>query len=473
MRHLILMDARTEKFINWLKASTLDVSPSIEIKNLSEKCMGRGVVATRPISTGDTLFTIPRPMILNVATSQLVSDKPDSLDKLLNLGQWPALIIVLLYELLIVKDKSKWWAYLQVLPFTEEEVELNQLIFWKSEELDMLLPSLVKERVDRASSESMFEEVKHLVEELNLGFEVKSDLFHRIATTIMSYSFDVENPDIDEEAGELDDLPELQADGYYKSFVPLADTLNADTEFHNAHLEYNEGVLVMKATKDIEVGEQVFNTYAEHSNSELLRRYGYVQVHGSQYDFGEVPFTLVHDQFKDQVDFDLIKKALSLIADEDEDDEDNQGICHESYDCFATGEVEIELILLVQVLTIAAQIENPDISMVKRIYHKCYQLVELKRVTKKMANNFLAIIARRLSDYDEVVRSPEQAYTREQMAEVVKFGEKQALVAASNPANSLVLQGDPLSSIDDAKLIRNITKKRMNDGVESASKRLK
>ncbi|KAA8905240.1 hypothetical protein DIURU_001668 [Diutina rugosa] len=473
MRHLIIMDARTERFKDWLRSSTIDVSPNIEIENLSEQHMGRGVVAIKPIASGETLFTIPRPMILNVATSQLVIDKPDILEKLLNLGQWPALIIVLLYELSVVKEKSSWWDYLQVLPFTENEVKLNQLIFWEPEELELLLPSLVNERVDRASSEKMYKDVKHLVKEWNLGFEVDSELFHRVATTIMSYSFDVERPDADDESLESDSMPEIQADGYYKSLVPLADTLNADTEFHNAHLEYNEGTLVMKATKDIEVGEQIFNTYAEHSNSELLRRYGYVQVHGSQYDFGEVPFTKVYDQFKDHVDFEVIKEALSLIADEDDDDEDNQGICHESYDCFATGEVEIELILLVQVLSIAAQIENVDIAMVKRIYHKCYQLVESKRVTKKMAENFSNIIASRLSDYENVVENPEIAITRKQMAEIVKIGEKRALVAASNPANSLILQGDPLSSIDDAKLIRNITKKRMNDGTESATKRLK
>lgn len=466
------MELNTDNFTRWLETSSIDVSTKIAVKDLLNIHMGRGVVATEAITKGDTLFTIPRSGIFNISTCLMVKDKPAVWDDLLKLGQWLALVVALLYEVLVTKDSLAWKEYFGVLPFSELDVTLNQLMFWTDEELARLLPSLVGGRIDSQQAELMFEAVTKFVADHKLGFEVDGKLFHRVATTIMSYSFDVERPDYDAEAEFDEDTPEITVDGYYKLMVALADTLNADTEFHNAHLEYTPEALVMKATKDISAGDQVFNTYADHSNSEILRRYGYVQPHGSQFDFGEIPLEIIRNHFNlDQ--FELVQQVLAEIADADEEDEDNHGICHESYDCFATGEVEIELILFIQVLTMVAQLDTTDEATVKRIYKKCYQLVELKRVTELMKKNFLSVIGARLKEYEGVGEGLSKAVSREEMAEVVKAGEKRAFLAVSNPANSLVLEGEPLNSIEDAKLLRNLIKKREGEDKESERKRKK
>lgn len=60
------------------------------------------------------------------------------------------------------------------------------------------------------------------------------------------------------------------------SMTPMADMLNARFESDNARLFYKSHVLEMRATKAISAGEQIFNTYADPPNSDLLRRYGHV-----------------------------------------------------------------------------------------------------------------------------------------------------------------------------------------------------
>lgn len=62
------------------------------------------------------------------------------------------------------------------------------------------------------------------------------------------------------------------------SMVPMADMLNARYGHDNARLYYRAHVLEMRATRRIEAGEQVWNTYGEPPSSDLLRRYGYVDL---------------------------------------------------------------------------------------------------------------------------------------------------------------------------------------------------
>ena len=110
---------------------------------------------------------------------------------------------------------------------------------------------------------------------------------------------DEEDEDEDEDK-EDDDDDEEEDNEYYKSMVPFADTLNADTHLNNAILIYSTDQLIMTCIKPIAKGEQVYNTYSDHPNLELLRRYGYVELNGSKYDFGEIPLSTIKSVFIDQ-----------------------------------------------------------------------------------------------------------------------------------------------------------------------------
>ena len=82
--------------------------------------------------------------------------------------------------------------------------------------------------------------------------------------------------DSGDDSDDSDDEEDEQENVIDISMTPMADMLNARFESDNARLFYKSHVLEMRATKPISAGDQIFNTYADPPNSDLLRRYGHV-----------------------------------------------------------------------------------------------------------------------------------------------------------------------------------------------------
>jgi SET domain-containing protein 6 len=80
-----------------------------------------------------------------------------------------------------------------------------------------------------------------------------------------------DDDDDEEEEEEEEDIEQI-------SMVPMADMLNARSGCDNAHLFYKSDRLEMRATQTISKGEQIWNTYGDPPSSDLLRRYGYVDL---------------------------------------------------------------------------------------------------------------------------------------------------------------------------------------------------
>jgi len=87
-----------------------------------------------------------------------------------------------------------------------------------------------------------------------------------------------EQPDDTLEIDSEDSDDEGAEDLAVVAMVPIADMLNARYESENAKLFYEAKDLRMVATKPIKAGEQVWNTYGDLPNSDLLRRYGHVDL---------------------------------------------------------------------------------------------------------------------------------------------------------------------------------------------------
>lgn len=87
---------------------------------------------------------------------------------------------------------------------------------------------------------------------------------------------DQDDDDGDSDSDSDSDDEEEQENVIDISMTPMADMLNARFESDNARLFYKSHILEMRATKPISTGEQIFNTYADPPNSDLLRRYGHV-----------------------------------------------------------------------------------------------------------------------------------------------------------------------------------------------------
>lgn len=490
---MLSFDDITNKFLEWLSEENVTISSKLAVKDLRKDNQGRGMVANENIEEDEELFSIPIDTIINIDNCSLTKGNLEARDGLLNLKQWEALIIVLLYELKVNGDKSKWNAYFNTLPIKDtQNYKFNQLMFWSQEQLKNLSPSLIIDRIGQDEAEAMYNKLfPKVVEDLNIPElrEVTLEEYHKVASLIMSYSFDVERPEFnqaEDDEAEEDDEEDDEADGtilndrYFKSMVPLADILNADTKLHNASLVYTPGVLIMKSVKPIKKGEQIFNTYSDHPNSEILRRYGYVETNGSEFDFGEVPLKTIKHYFINTVGLtsSLIEDTFVILDKIAEDDEDGNfaKIVLDSYDCFSDSQIILELTFIIQILSIVALLHKSDSlnflnsklrsELISRVSKKCYQLIESKKLTKSFLENYENVMKLRIEEYlVKIDHNSETDFegTRAEMAKVVLKSEYKSLKSCLDFEKVFSDEESSYTFIDDGKLIRNITKKRINE----------
>lgn len=271
-------------------------------------------MATQDILEDEELFSLSRADILTVENSDFSKTEAGKLILADLDDQWTPLILVMIFECLRGQD-SPWSAYFGVLP-----TDFNSLMFWTDDELDQLQASTVRQRVGKQkATDSFLENVLPAVRRNQRALFPKASsatdddilyLAHRMASTIMSYAFDIEK---DPSQQELDE------DGYAsdedeaflpKGMIPMADMLNADAHRNNARLFYERSSITMRAIKPIRAGEEIFNDYGQLPRSDLLRRYGYITPNYVQYDVVEIPRQLIIDAFRAKA-----SEGLTQIAD--------------------------------------------------------------------------------------------------------------------------------------------------------------
>lgn len=179
------------------------------------------------------------------------------------------------------RPNSKWAPYLAILPR-----QLDSLMFWSESELAELQSSTVVTKIGKAGAEQMF------AEHITLLGQCDVELYHRVASIIMAYAFDIpEQGEAKDTETEGDD--ELVSDDgedekTVLSMIPLADLLNANADRNNARLCSDLETLEMRTIKPIPKGEEIFNDYGQLPRSDLLRRYGYVTDNYAAYDVAEI-----------------------------------------------------------------------------------------------------------------------------------------------------------------------------------------
>lgn len=458
----------TENFITWLtKSADVKISPKIEVLDLRHLHEGRAVVAKEDISKEEVLFEIPYKSLINIQTSQIIKDFPFIHHKLQELGQWNGLIVCLLYEWEVLGETSKWWPYLKVLPTS---TSLSGLMYWTDEQLKSLKPSLVLERIGKEGARQMYDTIVRFFNENGMGELIKNvkwENFLRVASTIMSYSFDVENPTIAADDDDDDDEGES-----LKSMVPFADTLNADTHKCNAHLEYDTNGLKMCAIVPILKGGQVYNIYGEHPNSEILRRYGYVEQDGSAYDFGEVLLTNIKKAVEDKLGVTelFLDSVLDILRDDDiiETYFEDEEIVLDSYDCYISGEILTELVLFLQIVTAVCSV--PDIQnlnedkrniSVKQVIKRCLKLVETQKVTHSCCEIWKSAVNNRLAEYPSDILNTKIQIDDNSPADVIRSSMAQVVLKSECKSLTKCLNSiDEQYDIIDDKILLDVILKR-------------
>ncbi|KAJ7020004.1 SET-domain protein [Mycena alexandri] len=275
---------------------------------------GRGAVALQDIPEGHILFKIPRELLLSTETSALPGRVGLARwrEAKMHVG-WVGLILCMMWET-AQGPRSKWSKYLESLPAT-----FDTPMFWSALELEELKGTSVVEKLGKADAERDFrEKLLRMVQSRpdifppdTIPIYYTLEIYHVMGSRILSRSFDVEKDDPEdetegEEAGNTSlgsamdvDAPQEDAESVHSgdsehadededaeeedessgvSMVPLADMLNARYGSENAKLFYEKDDLRMVSTKLIKSGEQIWNTYGDLPNAELLRRYGHVDM---------------------------------------------------------------------------------------------------------------------------------------------------------------------------------------------------
>ncbi|KAF9969169.1 hypothetical protein BGZ73_008598 [Actinomortierella ambigua] len=263
------------KFMEWLKSNGASVSESMALHDYASEGAGRGVIATKDIERDHELFSIPRSLPLSPETSELAK----SVD-LSSLHGWNPLLLCMIYEYCRGAD-SRWKPYFDILP-----MEFSTPMFWSAEDIELLRGTGVYDKIGKKEAEDAFKSTLWPVIEANPDqFPPKSQeeyirIFHRMGSLVMAYAFHDtkdESQMEDDEDSDVDDDDEGE-EKINVSMVPLADMLNHKTGHNNARLFHEKDCLRMVAIKPIKAGQQIFNTYGDLCNADLLRKYGFVDV---------------------------------------------------------------------------------------------------------------------------------------------------------------------------------------------------
>ncbi|KIJ49632.1 hypothetical protein M422DRAFT_225528 [Sphaerobolus stellatus SS14] len=332
--------ADSNTFFAWFKSQGGNVHPAVGITSFPG--MGRGAVALEDIKEGTILFTLPRSLTLSMRTSSLPAKFGEKEWKKLKLHKgWVGLILCLLWENSL-GEGSQWEPYLKSLPDKFEAP-----MFWSENELQELEGTAIFDKVGRAEAEQEYHD-KLLpairsrpdlfpLDRLELDYSLTQ--YHIMGSRILSRSFNVEkwtgeegegdesfdtqgddsndmdiddtqqgaNP-VEEHEDEDSDSDSDEEDPGDVAMVPLADVLNARYECENAKLCYETDDLQMICTRDITKGDQIWNTYGNPPNSDLLRRYGHVDlislesgILGNPADIVEIRADLVVEVVKERI----------------------------------------------------------------------------------------------------------------------------------------------------------------------------
>lgn len=122
----------------------------------------------------------------------------------------------------------------------------------------------------------------------------------------MAYSF---NDELQKEEESDEEDEEEEEENVLISMVPMADMLNHKTGFNNARLFHEPESLQMRAVKNIAKGEQIYNTYGDLCNADLLRKYGFADDE-NEFDIVEIDGPLVVECACPDEDKELVEKKV-------------------------------------------------------------------------------------------------------------------------------------------------------------------
>ncbi|XP_076590177.1 N-lysine methyltransferase setd6-like [Chaetodon auriga] len=276
-----------QKFLHWCDRVRLVLSSKVCVSE-NGTVAGYGMLAKDNIEEGEVLFTIPRSALLHHGTTRVSALLEKERSSLVSSSGWVPLLLALMYE--HMSSESHWKPYLSL--WTDFKT-LDHPMFWSKEERERLLKGTgVSEAVstDLANIQREYTDVvlpfitKH--PDLWSPDTHTLELYTELVAFVMAYSFQEPQEEEDNE----EDVEEEKAPNP-PMMVPMADMLNHVSN-HNAKLEFTPDSLKMVCARSIHKGEEVFNTYGQIANWQLLHMYGFTEPYQSNSnDTADIPIS--------------------------------------------------------------------------------------------------------------------------------------------------------------------------------------
>ncbi|KAF4010746.1 hypothetical protein G4228_001992, partial [Cervus hanglu yarkandensis] len=246
---------------------------------------GYGMVARESVQPGELLFAVPRAALLSQHTCSISGVLERERGALQSQSGWVPLLLALLHEM--QAPASPWSPYFALWP---ELGRLEHPMFWPEEERRRLLqgtgvPEAVEKDLANIRSEYYSIVLPFMEAHPDLfSPRVRSlELYRQLVALVMAYSF--QEP-LEEEEDEKEPNSPLM--------VPAADILNHLAN-HNANLEYSPTCLRMVAIQPIPKGHEIFNTYGQMANWQLIHMYGFAEPYPNVNDTADIQMVTVRE----------------------------------------------------------------------------------------------------------------------------------------------------------------------------------
>ncbi|XP_030811790.1 N-lysine methyltransferase SETD6 [Camarhynchus parvulus] len=266
-------------FLAWCGRAGVELNPKVRLSR-EGAVAGYGMLAAEELEAGEVLFTIPRTALLSQHTTSIHALLQEAQESLQSQSGWVPLLLALLHE--YTASSSHWRPYFSL---WQDFRSLDHPMFWPQEERTRLLQGTgIPEAVDKDLANIQLEYNSIILPFMETHpdiFDPKLhtlELYKELVAFVMAYSF--QEPLEEEEEDEKGPNPPMM--------VPVADILNHVAN-HNANLEYSPHCLRMVTTQAVRKGQEIFNTYGQMANWQLLHMYGFAEPYpGNSHDTADI-----------------------------------------------------------------------------------------------------------------------------------------------------------------------------------------
>ncbi|XP_033490155.2 N-lysine methyltransferase setd6 [Epinephelus lanceolatus] len=294
-----------QSFLQWCNRVGLVLSSKVCVSK-EGTVADYGMLAKDDIEEGEVLFTIPRSALLHQETTKVSALLEKERSCLESSSGWVPLLLALLYE--YTSPQSHWKPYLSL---WSNFKTLDHPMFWSKEERDRLLKGTgIPEAVDTDLANIQREYTDVVLPFITKHPDLWSpsthtlDLYTQLVAFVMAYSFQEPQEEENDEDDEEEKAPNPPM------MVPMADMLNHVSN-HNANLEFTPDSLKMVCVRPIQKGEEVFNTYGQMANWQLLHMYGFTEPYQSNSnDTVDIPISNLYKVATQGIQSDLDRQLV-------------------------------------------------------------------------------------------------------------------------------------------------------------------